>query len=140
MIVFTSDHGDFLGDHGMILKGPMHYQSTVKVPFIWSDPKAETEPNVSQLSSSIDIAPTILSRAALPPYWGMQGEDLFSDRSNRNILVEDDGNRASLGFEEAPRVRTLVTERFRLSIYQDQAWGELYDSRERPERDFQPLG
>ena len=37
VIVFTADHGDFLGDHQMILKGPIHYQSLIRVPFIWAD-------------------------------------------------------------------------------------------------------
>ena len=32
MVVYTSDHGDWLGDHGLILKGPMHYERLLRVP------------------------------------------------------------------------------------------------------------
>ena len=38
VIIFTTDHGDYMGQHGLFLKGPAHYQSLVKVPFIWCDP------------------------------------------------------------------------------------------------------
>jgi arylsulfatase A-like enzyme len=132
VVVFTSDHGDFLGDHGMILKGPMHYQSTIRVPFLWSDPAAAGPQRISRLASSVDIARTILDRAGCRAYWGMQGQNLFTAPARDAVLVEDEGNRISLGFATPPRVRTLVSKDFRLSIYLDQAWGELYDLRSDP--------
>lgn len=127
IIVFTSDHGDFLGDHGMILKGPMHFQSTVRVPFIWTDPSMSGAQKTERLSSCIDIGRTILDFAGLRPFHGMQGRNLFAPEERPAVLIEDDGNRVSLGFQNAPRVRTLVTDRFRMSIYQDEEWGEIYD-------------
>ena len=61
VIVFTSDHGDYMGDHGLMLKGPVHYQGLVRIPFIWSDPAAPRQAATSEaLSSSIDIARTVL--------------------------------------------------------------------------------
>jgi len=39
VILFTADHGDFLADHGLLLKGPLHLASIVRVPFIWRDPE-----------------------------------------------------------------------------------------------------
>jgi arylsulfatase A-like enzyme len=39
VVIFTSDHGDHLGDHRLLLKGAEQYQSIVRVPFIWSDPQ-----------------------------------------------------------------------------------------------------
>ena len=127
IIVFTSDHGDFLGDHGLILKGPMHYQSTVRVPFIWADPDGAGQDRSERLCSAVDIGPTVLQRAGLTPYCGMQGRDLFDTTPRNSVLIEDDGNRVSLGFEAAPRVRTVITDRYRMSIYRDQSWGELYN-------------
>ncbi len=41
VVIFTSDHGDFLGDHQLLLKGPVHYRGLVRVPFVWRDPAAE---------------------------------------------------------------------------------------------------
>ena len=39
VVIFTSDHGDFMGDHGLMLKGALHYQGLIRVPFIWADPQ-----------------------------------------------------------------------------------------------------
>src|SRR5205814_8181096 len=38
VVIFTSDHGDFLGDHQILLKGPIHYEGLVRTPLIWKDP------------------------------------------------------------------------------------------------------
>ncbi|MBT5263984.1 MAG: sulfatase-like hydrolase/transferase [Rhodospirillaceae bacterium] len=132
IIAFTTDHGDFLGDHGLMLKGPMHFDGLVRVPFIWNDPEADQVPVADGLSGTIDIARTVLARAGLAPYNGIQGQDLGATMTSgksgrRSILIEDDGNRAYLGFSEPPRLRTVVTEQYRLSLYLGQDWGELYD-------------
>jgi len=64
MIVFTSDHGDYLGDHWMGEKDLFHDQS-VRVPLIVYDPRPQadaTRGTVSQdLVEAIDLAPTFLS-------------------------------------------------------------------------------
>lgn len=127
VVIFTSDHGDFLGDHGMILKGPMHYQSTIRVPLIWADPADPVARRTDRLGTGIDLAPTILARAGVGPTWWMQGRDLYGGSGPGSVMVEDEGNRISLGFDAPPRVRTLVTAQHRLTVYQDQTWGELYD-------------
>ena len=38
IVVYSSDHGDWLGDHGLILKGPMHYDGLLKVPLLMRGP------------------------------------------------------------------------------------------------------
>lgn len=42
VVVFTSDHGDYMGDHQLLLKGALHYRSLVRVPFIWAEPGPQT--------------------------------------------------------------------------------------------------
>jgi arylsulfatase A-like enzyme len=59
MIVFTSDHGDYLGDHWMGEKDLFHEQS-VKVPLIIYDPRAASPKICDELVESIDIVPTLL--------------------------------------------------------------------------------
>ena len=34
IVIFTSDHGDYMGDHGLMLKLLLHYQGTIRVPFV----------------------------------------------------------------------------------------------------------
>ncbi|MEM7250427.1 MAG: sulfatase-like hydrolase/transferase [Pseudomonadota bacterium] len=134
VIVFTSDHGDFLGDHRLLLKGPIHRQSLIRVPCIWHDPDTVGPPATGALASTVDLAPTVLDRAGLAPYHGMQGTSLLpilTGHANAepatSVVVEDDQQRTVLGFDSSPRVHTLVTDRWRLSIYAETDWGELYD-------------
>ena len=134
VIVFTSDHGDFMGDRQIMLKGPLHYQGIAKVPFIWRDPTQTRQgERVSALGCSLDISRTILSRAGLAPFNGMQGKDLQplidgSDHTIReSLLIEQDTQNGNFGFNGPIRARTLVTERWRLSTYQGAEFAELYD-------------
>lgn len=138
VIVFTSDHGDFLGDHGLLLKGPLHFQSLVRVPLIWKDTPATAVPGRSDnLCGTLDLAATILDRARIEPNNGVQGASLLpalagGAAGDGSMLIEEDGQRTILGFDHPPRVRSIVTERWRLSVYHDASWGELYDLVEDP--------
>lgn len=138
IVVFTSDHGDFLGDHRLLLKGPIHRQSLIRVPCLWYDPnRTITDDQSEALASTADLAPTILERAGVAPYHGMQGRSLLGDITNGtsssdSILIEDDQQRSVLGFDSSPRVHTLVTDQWRMSIYERTDWGELYHLQDDP--------
>ncbi|MPY69388.1 MAG: sulfatase-like hydrolase/transferase [Alphaproteobacteria bacterium] len=138
VVVFTADHGDFMGDHGIMLKGPIHYQGTTRVPFIWADTPDRAKPGANAtLSGTVDIAATILDRAGLEPYWGMQGRSLMAQTEGAEdgdaaVIIEDDSQRPELGFDHSPRLHTLVTRDWRLSVYDGVAWGELYNLADDP--------
>jgi arylsulfatase A-like enzyme len=134
IVIFTSDHGDFMGDHGLLLKGPLHYQGLIRVPFIWSDPTSSVGGSRSAaLCGTLDIADTILDRVGLAAFNGMQGRSLLGaahgapDPGRDEVLIEEDGQRTYLGFAGPTRARTLVTRGWRLSLYEGAEWGELYD-------------
>lgn len=128
VVIFTSDHGDHMGDHGLMLKLLLHYQGIIRVPFIWSDPGRPGNGAVDDgLASSIDIATTILERAGIQPFNGIQGRDLFTTAPPEGVIVEEDSQRSMIGFDRPQRVRTLVTDRFRLSLREGESWHELYD-------------
>jgi arylsulfatase len=78
VVVFTSDHGEMLGDHQLLLKGPMLYEGAVRVPLIlrWPGrlPAGERRP---ELVSWLDLCPTFLALAGLPPLPANQGLDLL---------------------------------------------------------------
>ncbi|MBV7377597.1 sulfatase [Maritimibacter dapengensis] len=134
VLIFASDHGDMMGELGILLKGPLHYRGATRVPLIWSDPKAQ-KPDGQQcdgLASSIDIPATILDRAGLKPYYGMQGQSLLpmidGDGAGRDaVLIEDDRERKYLGFDQPQRLRSIVTAQHRLTIYRPSNIVELYD-------------
>jgi arylsulfatase A-like enzyme len=134
VVVFTSDHGDYMGDHGLMLKLLLHYQGLVKVPFIWSEPNAADGATVDKgLSSSIDISATILARAGIQSFNGIQGRDLFSTQPPSAILIEEDSQRTMIGFDKPQRVRTMVTDRYRMSLREGEDWDELYDLHNDPD-------
>ncbi|GAA4349285.1 alkaline phosphatase family protein [Variovorax defluvii] len=80
LIVFTSDHGDYLGDHWLGEKELFH-DTIVKVPLIVVDPRAEADATrgtvCDELVESIDLVPTFLDALGLPgaPEW-LEGRSL----------------------------------------------------------------
>ena len=135
VVCFNSDHGDYLGDYNMLLKGALPFRSVTRVPFIWSDPANRDAKVETALSSTIDISSSVLARAELKPYAGMQGHDLFADgiADREDLLIEYNDGEPRIGFEKPARVRALINERYRLTIYRDQDWGELYDHQTDPD-------
>ncbi len=61
LVVFTSDHGHFFGQHGLIAKGAFHYEDLIRVPMIVRQPGAVPAGVESDaLQSLVDYAPTFL--------------------------------------------------------------------------------
>ena len=75
----------------------------------------------------------MLAKAGIQPYNGLQGRDLFTTEAPESIIVEEDSQRSMTGFDRPQRVRTLVTDRYRLSLRQGEDWHELYDLHSDPE-------
>jgi arylsulfatase A-like enzyme len=138
VIIFTSDHGDYMGDHGLMLKGPLHLQGMIRVPFIWSDPEDRKANTSSSLAQTIDISSTILDRVGINPYWGIQGISILGDitgnqPTNRDaVLIEDDRQRINLGFTRFQKIRTLITDQYRFTLGYPDARDELYDLKADP--------
>ncbi len=63
----------------------------------------------------------------------MQGRDLLSTSAPEAVLVEEDSQRTMTGFERPQRVRTVITERYRMSVRHGEDWGELYDLENDPD-------
>lgn len=139
VVIFTSDHGDFLGDHQLLLKGPIHYEGLVRTPFIWNDPAMPAGRESAALVGAVDLAPTILARAGVAPFNGIQGRSLLPLIEGREaslrdaLLIEEEGQRTYLGFSGRVRMRSLVTAQHRISVYDGVEWGELYDRQADPD-------
>ncbi|MAF48044.1 MAG: sulfatase [Rhodospirillaceae bacterium] len=143
IVVFTTDHGDLLGDHQLMLKGPVHYHGLIRVPFIWSDVAgAKTAPSTDAMSGTLDIASTVLDRAGLQPYYGIQGRSLMpeiggaDDQGPGAVLIEQEDQRVYFDQMPPARLHTLVTRRHRLTLYYGNDWGELYDLIDDPDENI----
>jgi choline-sulfatase len=79
LIIFTSDHGESLGEHGESTHGYFIYQSTLHVPLIvrWPPGSAAFAPRVDEPAGLIDIAPTILQFLKIPRPQEFQGRGLL---------------------------------------------------------------
>ncbi len=95
IVVFTSDHGDMMGDHGLMLKGFMHFRGTLQVPMVVVAP-GQSAQRSSSLASTLDLAPTLIDLCGLEPYYGIQGRSLRpvvedgADSVREVALIEDD--------------------------------------------------
>jgi arylsulfatase len=76
IVVYTSDHGDILGDHGLFSKGLYAYDGNTRVPLVFKFPamRSSVYPHLVQ---SIDILPTILKACDVAIPVGVQGVNLF---------------------------------------------------------------
>jgi len=97
IIVFTSDHGDYLGDHKMIRKGPHLYDSLTRVPLIFSFPGKIKQQVADCLVSNIDIFPTLFDIINLEQPDGINGRsfyDVVMGKSNKHremVFMEHGG-------------------------------------------------
>jgi arylsulfatase A-like enzyme len=127
-IFFTTDHGELLGDHGLILKGPFHLDGLVRVAMIWRS-AARREGVVADPVGLLDLAPTFCRLAGVDvPAW-MDGVPLPGDDGTRErvLTVFDSVDTPELRLRSMYRDGMFVTAYPRLD-----GVGELYDMREDP--------
>jgi arylsulfatase A-like enzyme len=133
LVVFASDHGHFLGQHGLIAKGPFHFEDLLRVPMLLRYPgRVAKGRRTSALQSHVDFAPTFLSAAGIETPGWMQGVDQLgcwcggSEKARDHVIVED-------RFElTLVHLRTYVDERYKITVYRDRDWGELFDLEQDP--------
>ncbi len=133
VVVFTSDHGDFMGDHGLMLKQGLHYQGVIRVPFIWADPAGAAGSRTGILGGSIDIAQTVLKRAEIDPCAGMQGFDVVgaaaagAEPERAGLTIEEDCPGIHIDMDFGLRTWTLIHNGWRLTRFLGEEAGELFD-------------
>lgn len=132
IVVFTSDHGDMMGDHHLLLKGFMHYRGCTQVPLVIADPRRQPG-RTSSLASSIDLPSTLLDLCGVDGFNGMQGVSQVPVLDDTNasvrdvVLIEDDVDMT----RRAPfptSIRTLITPTHRYSRY-NTGEQEVYERR-----------
>jgi len=123
-IVFSSDHGEMLGDHGLYTKS-VPYEAALRVPLIVAGPGLEGGRVSDALIELIDVNPTICELAGLPP------QENIDALSFAPVLRGDAGEHRSETVAAIRNFRLIRTERWKLiENYNDLV--ELYDLREDP--------
>lgn len=130
IVVYSTDHGDWLGDHGLILKGPMAYEGLLRVGLIVRGPNVPAGKVVEDPVSTLDLCATFAD------YAGDSMEDGHHSRSLRR-LIESDGDSRDFAYSEwdldasrcgvALDLRTVRTKTHKLTLEMNSGAGELYD-------------
>lgn len=134
IVIFMSDHGEMLGDHGRYYKGPFFYDPAVHVPLIVSWPGVIEPKRVKGLVELSDIAPTLLDAAGLERPPGMQAKSLWpvlSGEADGGHIRDDvycELLAGSLADEPQRNHSSMVrTGRHKLVLHHHTREGELYD-------------
>ena len=136
IIIFTSDHGESLGDHGLRRKGCRFYEGLVRVPLIISWPTRYRKGLKSHaLVELTDLVPTLLEATGLRVSPTLQGKSLASilegrsDPHRHRNFVRCIYYRALTGKSYGSMIRT---RHHKLVIYHGHELGELFDLRKDP--------
>lgn len=129
IVAFTSDHGDYLGDHGLLRKSYGASDSLLRVPFVLRAPGVELPAQVAAPMSNTDVLPTLAALAGVTPPEGRDGTDIL------RALATGEPHEAfafsSLG-EAATLNHTIYDDRYRLTWYPNRDYVELFDHQEDP--------
>jgi arylsulfatase A-like enzyme len=146
-LVFTSDHGELLGDHGFWQKQERHYDGGIRVPLIIAGPGLQKNLTCAEIVQLEDLCPTILELAEVPiarlRFRNRQSntDDTCASTSGRSLVELCRGNRPDRWREEAyvesypyfgPETRgswarTVRTARWRYTLYPDANGEQLFD-------------
>ncbi len=136
VVIFTSDHGEMLGDHGVYLKGPFMYDPAVRVPLIVAMPGAVAGGRRARaLVELVDLAPTLLEAAGLDVPGNMQGRSLWplltdpaAPDAHREDVYCESYNASGRPKGVAPVYATMLrTPTHKLIVQHATDEGELYD-------------
>ncbi len=128
LVLVTTDHGELLGDHQMLFKGPLHYDGLLRVPLIVRGPRVAAGSVAREPVGLIDLVPTILEAASVPVPATVEGRSLAPYLAGRGdgrtwVLTENDHEMGMRLY-----LRTVTTDRYVLTRYESSAEiGELYD-------------
>jgi uncharacterized sulfatase len=133
-VVFTTDHGHFYGHHGLTAKGPFHYEDMVKIPFIVRQPGVVPAGRQSDaLQTLVDLPQTFLSHCGIEEPWGMTGVDQMPVWRGDAASVRDHVIVENRHDPDTVHVKTYINGRYKITIYYNQDYGELFDLQEDPE-------
>ncbi|MCC6390847.1 MAG: DUF4976 domain-containing protein [Bryobacterales bacterium] len=128
IVLYSSDHGDETGEHGLPDKGPFLYEELLRIPLVMAGPGTEKlKARASEMVAQTDIAPTLAGPAGLRWPGAASGKDLTAGGAARDaVLLEYYAKQ-----KWKNPVRTIRTRRYKLNWY-NSGHQELYDLEKDP--------
>jgi arylsulfatase A-like enzyme len=134
IILFSADHGDMLGDHGLWAKS-MFYEGSANIPMILSGPPTESRTRVGHVDDRLvglqDVMPTLLDLAGIPVPETVEGLSMVGDHTRQHFYGER-GEGALAG-------RMIHDGRYKLIYYPIGNRIQLFDLQDDP-RELRDLG
>lgn len=129
LVIYSTDHGDWLGDHGLILKGPMMYEGLLRVGLLARGPGVPKGKIVADPVSTLDLTATFHDYAAVAPLRSMHSRSLrplIEGNAGRDHAYNEwELNASRCGVEL--KLRTVRTKTHKLTLELASGAGELYD-------------
>ncbi len=139
LIIYMSDHGEMLGDHGIYLKGPYFYEPAIRVPLIMAGPGIARGQVSNALVELVDLAPTLLDAAELPRSEAMQGRSLWplltgeaAPDQHRDDIYCEYYNAMPWHTQPSAQMTMIRTAQHKLVVAHGLHSGELYDLEQDP--------
>jgi arylsulfatase A-like enzyme len=133
LVVYTSDHGHFFGQHGLVAKGAFHYEDVIRVPFIARWPgHVPAGKRSDAIQSLVDLPQSFLGVCGIEAPRTMTGVDqsavwLGQQPSRREFaLVENHHQPTTI------HARTYVDQRYKMTMYWNRDYGEIFDLQDDP--------
>lgn len=134
IVIFTTDHGHFMGHHGLMHKGPFMYEDLIRIPFIVRYPNhVPANQQSPTLQSLVDLAPTLLAMTSCPIpniMTGINQMDVWlglSPAVRDHIICEHHHEPTTI------HLKTYVDDQYKITVYYNHTYGELYDLIKDPE-------
>ena len=126
ILVYTSDHGDYMGDFDMICKDELAFHNLLHVPFIIKPTTEMKLPKTVEIPmSNADVLPTLIAMADISTNTMMQGIDIFGQNAKENTPMV-----TCLQAEAGKRNFSLYDSVYRYTYYPDTDEEELYNHNE----------
>ena len=133
LVVFSTDHGHFLGQHGLTAKGAFHYEDLIRLPFVVRGPGVPAGGRTDAIQSLVDLAPTFLAAADVPIPGLMQGFNQLPVWTGEKAAARDWAIVENRHQPTKLHLRTYVEQRYKLTVYRGETYGELFDLVDDPE-------
>jgi len=132
IVVFSTDHGHFLGQHGLTAKAIHMYEDLIRVPFIVRYPGRVPAGQTSDaIQNLVDLTPTFLAAAGLEIPPAMTGVNQFETWSGGAAARAWSITENHHGTQRC-HMRTYVNRRYKITVYRTGQAGELFDLVEDP--------
>lgn len=88
VLLVTADHGEYLGEHGLLYHGYFHFDEVLQVPLLLRGPDVPAGERLEELASLVDVFDTLCDLCGLPSPETTSGHSLFEDETRDAVFAE----------------------------------------------------